>query len=149
MSHASENERVATDVAALDGRNIDQLRAIWRSRFGEPPPLRSGDLLKRCLAERIQTEAFGFDAMLEKELEALVRLYRRKKTVPQPKAQVRRGATLIREYAGQTHRVEALEQGFSWRGQTWKSLSEIAREITGVRWNGPRFFGLRSEPDPR
>ena len=51
----------------------------------------------------------------------------------------------VREYEGVAHRVEATADGFRWQGRAWKSLSQIAREITGVRWNGPRFFGLRAE----
>jgi len=55
----------------------------------------------------------------------------------------RPGTILVREHQDKTHRVEVLEQGFRWEGETYASLSVIARAITGVRWNGPRFFGLR------
>jgi hypothetical protein len=52
------------------------------------------------------------------------------------------GARLMREWRGETHDVRVLEDGFEWRGQRWRSLSAIAREITGTQWSGPRFFGL-------
>jgi hypothetical protein len=146
VAYRYENARVADEVAALAGLNIDDLRSIWRRRFGTPPPLRSGDVMRRCLAEKIQLTAFGGDAELEARLAALVRAHRRGKPPAAARAKVGRGAVLFREYAGETHRVEALEGGFLWRGRTWRSLSEIAREITGSRWNGPRFFGLRVEP---
>jgi len=53
------------------------------------------------------------------------------------------GALLIREFGGEMHRVTVVAGGFSWKGATYTSLSEVARTITGTRWNGPRFFGLR------
>jgi hypothetical protein len=54
----------------------------------------------------------------------------------------------MREHAGTLHRVVVLEDGFSWKGATYRSLSEVARAITGTNWNGPRFFGLRDRPQP-
>jgi hypothetical protein len=59
---------------------------------------------------------------------------------------VKPGARIMREWGGQAHTVIVLEDGFEWRGQRWRSLSVIAREITGVRWSGPRFFGLIDPP---
>ncbi len=137
---------VASELAALPSLNVDQLRARWRSRLGgEPPVIRSGDLLRRLYAERVQTEALGGDAELERQILALVRMYRRGGALTPAHGKVREGAVFVREYEGVTHRVEATAEGFTWQDRTWKSLSQIAREITGVRWNGPRFFGLRAE----
>jgi hypothetical protein len=59
------------------------------------------------------------------------------------------GALLVREHAGVQHRVTVVEAGFAWNGATYKSLSEIARAITGTNWNGPRFFGLRDRTSTR
>ncbi|OSM04177.1 putative bacteriophage-like protein [Magnetofaba australis IT-1] len=59
------------------------------------------------------------------------------------------GARLIREWRGVTHQVVVMEEGFSWQGRTFKSLSPIAREITGTRWSGPRFFGLKTAGAPK
>ena len=58
---------------------------------------------------------------------------------------IKAGSILVREWAGELHRVMALEVGFAWNGDTYRSLSEVARAITGTRWNGPRFFGLDSQ----
>ena len=55
---------------------------------------------------------------------------------------VREGARLVREWNGEEHVVDVLEEGYLWRDKTWTSLSAIAREITGTRWSGPRFFGV-------
>ena len=66
------------------------------------------------------------------------------KSAPLPQASsVRPGTLLVREWDGVLHRVMALDQGFAWNGTSYRSLSEVARAITGTRWNGPRFFGLR------
>ena len=66
------------------------------------------------------------------------------RSAPLPQASsVRPGTLLVREWDGVLHRVMALEQGFAWNGTSYRSLSEVARAITGTRWNGPRFFGLR------
>lgn len=142
----SLDARVASELAALASLNVDQLRQSWRSRFGgEPPAIRSGDLLRRLFAERVQTEAFGGDADLERQIQALVRSYRRGGALTPAHGKVRPGTVLVREHEGVAHRVEATAGGFLWQGRAHKSLSEIARQITGVRWNGPRFFGLRAE----
>ncbi len=138
---------VAAEVEALRGLNIEQLRIVWRRRLRTPPPpLRSGDLMRRTLAERIQLEAFGSDPELDRQIAALVRAYERGKTPGPAKARYRDGTVLTREYDGATHRVEVMADGFGWNGTTYRSLSAIATAITGVRWNGPKFFGLRSQP---
>lgn len=136
---------LADDLAQLETLDLDGLRAEWRRRFGPPPPLRSTDVMRRCLAEKMQMAEVGEDPELERELARLARDYRRGRNVTSSKPSVAAGVVIVREYAGQTHRVEACADGFVWQGRTWKSLSQIAREITGVRWNGPRFFGLREE----
>lgn len=131
-------------VRGLEALNIDGLRDEWRRRFTAPPPsLRAADLLRRCLADRIQTEALGGDAELERKLVALTRAHGRGER-PRPVGPVcRPGTVLLREHDGRSHRVEVVEGGFFYDDKRWKSLSGIARAITGVRWNGPRFFGLR------
>jgi hypothetical protein len=132
------------EVLALNGLNIDQLRTEWRRRFASPPPaLRGPDLMRRALANAIQTESFGRDVELEKRISALVRGQQRGEKVRAPKPMFRPGTLLVREHQGKTHRVEVGDEGFRYEGRTYNSLSVIAREITGVRWNGPRFFGLR------
>ncbi len=65
------------------------------------------------------------------------------------RAELKPGTILTREWDGQVHRVMALDQGFAWNGRTYASLSKVALAITGTRWNGPRFFGLRDKPAER
>lgn len=143
----NHNTDVEAAVMALRDLDLDGLRQNWRSRFGQPPALRSGDLMRRCLAERIQLQAFGRDRELERQLDRLASTFARSGQVSKPKTSLKPGAVLVREHDGVRHQVEVLADGFSWNGRHWKSLSEIARAITGVRWNGPRFFGLRKGGD--
>jgi hypothetical protein len=132
------------EVRALKALNIDQMRTAWRARFGDDPPkLRGHDMMRRALADRMQSEELGRDADVDRRLAALVRAHLRGEKVTQPKPVFRPGTLLSREYQGIMHHVEVVEAGFRWQGKDYRSLSEIARTITGVRWNGPKFFGLR------
>lgn len=131
-------ELIADEVRALERLDLDGLRAEWRRRVGPPPALKSPDLLRRLLAWRIQAEALGgLDA------ETRRRLRRRSNAARGPSLNA--GARIAREWKGVRHDVEVVDDGFVYDGARYDSLSEIARVITGTRWNGPRFFGLRQE----
>lgn len=134
-------------IAALDQMDIKGLRKEWISRFGkDPPPIRSTEFLRLLLAWNLQAEVLGglspetrrrldqlADAHEQNRLDRLLKAERRYKP----------GTTILKSWRGEEHVVMVLEQGFAWRGKNWASLSEIARAITGTRWNGPAFFGLR------
>ena len=125
------------DVRAFEAMDLEALRAEWRRRFGAPPRLRSVDLLRRLLAWRLQADAYG-------DLDADLR--RRLRSTAAPRRidnRIRPGARIAREWQGRRYEVDVVEGGFIHAGARYASLSEIARAITGVRWNGPRFFGLR------
>jgi hypothetical protein len=125
------------DVHALEAMGLDALREQWRARFGAPPGLRSVPLLRHLLAWRIQADAYGdLDTDLRRQLRSTA-------TPRVVDRRVRTGARIAREWQGQRYEVEVVEGGFLHAGARYKSLSEIARAITGTRWNGPRFFGLR------
>ena len=130
-------------VRALAGQSIDELRASWRSLGGAPPRLQSAELLRRLLAERIQIQAFGGDKEIDKRIAALMTAHRNGRALAPARARFKPGTLLVREHGGVSHRVEVLDKGFRWQGETFSNLSEIARRITGTRWNGPAFFGLR------
>jgi hypothetical protein len=137
MSKAKKQAGVRAEVASLHSMTLAELRNLWVARFGAPPKQRSVDLLRRVLAWRIQAEAFGgLDA-------ATVRLLGSERTLVMFAEQP--GTRLARDYAGRRHEVVMLEEGVLYDGETYGSLSEVARVITGQRWNGPRFFGLRRE----
>ena len=127
---------VTEEVRALAGLDLEGVRAEWRKRLGEPPKLRSVDLLRRNLAWRMQAAVFGG---LDDKTLAMIR------GRPAPGPELRSGSLIAREWQGVRHEVEVIDGGFRYNGETYDSLSKIARLITGTRWNGPRFFGLRAK----
>ncbi|MBA3511592.1 DUF2924 domain-containing protein [Sphingomonas sp.] len=130
-------DRVTEEIRALAALGLAGLRDVWRRHgYGEPPKMRSKELLARLLAWKIQADAFGgLDA-------ATIRLLTSDR-LPRPRVLLAPGARLVRQWQGRRHEVDVLEGGFQHNGTTYGSLSEVARAITGTRWNGPRFFGLR------
>ncbi len=133
----SDAANVAKEVHALEGLDLHGLREAWRSRFGPPPALRSPYLLRLALAWRMQAEAHGgLDRNTKDKL-------RKAEAPKQSEPGLSLGMRLVREWQGVRHEVTVVAGGFLHNGKIHKSLSMIARAITGSRWNGPRFFGLR------
>lgn len=133
-------------LASLPTKDLPELKGLWREYFGsEPPAYRKGFMVRR-LAHRIQELAYGeMTPQHHKRLDGLVA----GQTDPTRPSRMREdhfvaGTRLIREWQGTDHEVTVLEDGFSYQGRPYRSLSAIARTITGTRWNGPLFFGLRS-----
>ena len=113
------------------------LLEAWQNIFGRPAPKGlSQNMLRRFLAFEVQAKAQGGLNRSTRVGLTSAKPRRRQSTKLKP------GGRLIREWNGVTHIVEVTEGGFEWRGQSWRSLSVIAREITGAHWSGPRFFGL-------
>ena len=128
------------------------LREEWRRLYRAPPPPRVyRALLELGIAWKIQERAYGgLRTTTRRKLSNLVRtLDQEGDLVPERQRVLRPGARLIREWHGTTHTVLVVEGGFEWQGKTWRSLSAIARAITGVRWSGPRFFGLNQKHPPQ
>lgn len=124
-------------VAQIGAMDLDGLRALWRQRYGAPPPLRSLPIMRLQLAWRVQAEAHGgLDAATRKALA-------RSGAVEPEGKELGRGARLTRGWKGRRIEVVVEDDGFRWDGKLYPSLSATARAITGIRWNGPRFFGLR------
>ena len=142
---AYEDTRLEYEIARLRGLDLPGLQARWRTMFGRRAPAHlPKHLLLRILAYRLQAEVHGdLDAASVRSLDRLAKTGS-DKSAPLPQASsVKPGTLLVREWDGVLHRVMALDQGFAWNGTSYRSLSEVARAITGTRWNGPRFFGLR------
>lgn len=134
MSRPTEIE---AEIEALPGLDLEALREHWCNRIGPAPKLRSTALLRLMLAWRLQAEALGgLDHDTRRKLGG------RGPTVPEGQ-QFGVGAILRRDWQGRKIEVVVERDGFRWEGQTYTSLSAIARAATGTRWNGPRFFGLR------
>jgi hypothetical protein len=126
------------EVATLEGLNLHALREKWRERFGAPPTFRSTEMLRLLLAWRIQAlELGGLDRDTREALS-------RTGPVVAEGQDLGIGATFRRIWNGEDHVVTVVDKGFDWKGRTFKSLSAVATAIAGSRWNGPRFFGLRS-----
>jgi len=143
------SDRLAREIAELEALDSAALRAAWVETFGRPPPKRmSRDMLLRTLAYHIQEQAFGgLSKAARRRLAALADPKDNCLSKPAPSvARPRPGTRLIREWRGQVHQVTVLEKGFDYQGEHCASLSQIARMITGTRWSGPKFFGLREVP---
>ena len=137
---------VDNSVATLETLSKDDLKDRWTKLYGAVPPKRIGrDLLIRGVAYRIQEQAHGGPCRaLKRRLRALVKEFHQTgKVTIADRPPVKPGTRLIREWRGETHEVTVLEDGFIWRGARYRSLSRIARSITGTRWSGPAFFGLK------
>ena len=133
--------RIAKDLAALATMSPAQLKDRWVEIEGPGSPALPVPLVRRLLAQRLQERKFGgLSATVVRELERAGRgeiAPSQRQAIP-----LAPGARLVREWNGQTIAVEVRADGFWWKDQLWRSLSEIAREVTGAHWSGPRFFGL-------
>jgi hypothetical protein len=131
---------IEEEVRALAPLDLEGLRARWRRQFGPPPKLRSVDLLRLMLAWRIQADAQG-------GLDLATRRALRRKTSGMAEGQSHgHGAVLRRIWQGRMIEATVEAEGFRCEGRLYRSLSALALAVTGTRWNGPRFFGLRQEP---
>ena len=134
-------------LAALKSMSVNDLKAEWQALFNAPAPNNSRTFLEGRLAYRIQELTYGGpDKQTRRLLDLLADevegTLTRKAQIVDPRNPVV-GTKLIREWDGTAHTVTVLKDGFDWAGQRYKSLSAVARAITGTRWNGYRFFGLR------
>jgi Protein of unknown function (DUF2924) len=134
-------------LEALSTLTVAELKQSWRSLYESEPPIRIGrELLLRAVAYHMQERASGglkpSTKQLLERLACNVSCGKSLKLSATPTVSV--GTVLIREWQGTTHKVTVLERGVIYRTQQYRSLSEVARLITGSRWSGPLFFGLRS-----
>jgi len=134
-------------IAALQEMTPAALRAEWRRVYRMPAPNISHDLLTRGIAFRIQEKEFGcLPASVERRLLAIANEARTDRAALPPVSTILRpGMQLVRSWHGKTHSVVVTEGGFLWNGSSHTSLSSIAQAITGTKWSGPRFFGLRGK----
>src|SRR6478672_4951558 len=161
MRKKRRNGRVTTETSVEDeivhlhGLDLKGLRARWQSVLQRPAPDHlPRHLLFAIIAYRIQADRFGdldhetrqlLDRTGAKEsgaaMAARLVSFDQKRTEPTP------GTVLVREWDRRLQRVMVTSDGFAWNGQTYDSLSKVAFAITGTKWNGPRFFGLRDKED--
>lgn len=134
-------DKVKTEIATLAAMPLAELQNRWVDVEASASPNLPASLLRRLLAHRLQERRLGgLSATVVRELQRTGRgdaPSSQRQAVP-----LTPGARLVREWNGQTIAVEVREDGFWWKEQSWRSLSEIACEVTGAHWSGPRFFGL-------
>jgi hypothetical protein len=137
---------IETELERIRVMPIVELRALWRAKFKSAPPAAFGpDLLRRSIAYKIQENAYGgLDRPTARLLNQLIAQYAKAPGKIALPRLIKPGAILVREWKGTSHRVTVAEVGFVYQERPYDNLSEIARLITGTRWNGPRFFGLRT-----
>jgi hypothetical protein len=144
-----DESKLSESLAILATLDLTGLRLQWRNVFGGAAPLHlPKPLVARIIAYRLQADAFGdLPDTVRRALEG----FDVQNSVPNGQTRgagtpyrrhIKPGSILVREWNGHLQRVTALEEGFAWEGKTYRSLSTVARAITGGHWNGPRFFGL-------
>jgi len=150
MPNHEANPDIEEELAALAHLPIAQLRERWRTTFRRGPPQAFGpDLLRRRIAYHIQEWAYGgLGPAMQRELDRLIKGAAKTNTgrIELPR-RIKAGSVLIREWKGKSYRAVVMNDGYIYEGESYRTLSEIARLITGTRWNGPRFFGLRKQAE--
>ena len=130
------------DLATLENMNRTSLLELWSKHLdGRPPKRLSSPFLRRILAFEAQTKAYGgLSKTFLKNLDRYIACDGNRKST-----KLKPGGRLLREWNGTTHVVDVVDDGFQWQGEHYRSLSAIARTITGAHWSGPRFFGLNGK----
>ncbi len=147
------DRNVIIEIDDLEQKSRAELRVLWEGEVaGKAPPSLGRDILALGIAYARQERRYGGLARpVAKELDRLLARVLRDDATDAPKSATsplpRTGTILVREWRGTTHQVAVVDEGFLWNGKTHRSLSSIARAITGTNWNGPRFFGMREVKD--
>jgi len=146
-----DREKLDIEIARLRDLDVGELRARWHTVFRRRAPTHlPRHLLFRILVYRLQADRLGdLDAgtlrLLDRsgspaDVGRLAAEFNKRRT------DLKAGTILVREWDGQLQRVTVLADGFAWKEKTYPSLTKVAFALTGTRWNGPRFFGLREKP---
>jgi hypothetical protein len=154
-SRASTKMSLEHEIAHLRGLDLKGLRSRWQSVFQRSAPTHlTRHLLFAVIAYRIQADRFGdLDRKTKQVLDRTVAketgpaMSTRLASFDQKRTELSPGTVLVREWDQRSQRVMVMADGFAWNGQTYDSLTKVALAITGTKWNGPRFFGLRDKED--
>jgi hypothetical protein len=153
---ASTKTSIEDEIAHLRGLDLRGIRSRWQSVFGRPAPTHlTRHLLFAVLAYRLQADRLGdLDHATRQVLDRTVAtkeaepaMAARLASLDQKRTGLTPGTVLVREWDRQSQRVMVMADGFAWNGETYDSLSKVAFAITGTKWNGPRFFGMRDKED--
>ncbi len=139
--------RIDDAVHRLVKLSPTELRSEWQAMMGDAPPDLPPSLLRRVLAYRVQEQAHGgLPAAVQRMIDVLSRDPLAGPVEPEIK--LKPGTRLLRKWNGKLHSVQVVEDGLMFEERRYRSLSHIAREITGAQWSGPRFFGLKKPVHP-
>ena len=137
---------LSLELARLATMKPAELRSRWHEVYRNVAPNISPDLLKRCIAHRLQEKVHGkLPSHIERELDRLNGKVGTSAPIPSRRGPILPGTRFVREWNGKTIAVTKTDSGFEWDNDTYRSLSEIARKVTGAHWSGPRFFGLTAK----
>ncbi len=135
-------EAAEAEIDRVRSLGLDELRSLWRMTFrASPPTAFTKDLVARSICWHIQEQACG--GLDRDTAKLLASLARGDKPGADRSRRLKPGTVFVREYQGERHTVTVMPDGFLWRDSTYKSLTTIARAITGTAWSGPRFFGVQ------
>ncbi|NRA37364.1 MAG: DUF2924 domain-containing protein [Planctomycetes bacterium] len=141
-------QSVLIQLAALEKMTFQQMKAYWIKEFNREPPKYKAKFLRKRLAYYIQEQAYG--GISDHARQRMQDIYeksvqQKNEAAPKKEKRLMRGSVISRQYKGVLYEVKILESGYEFLGKPWRSLSAIARDITGTNWNGPAFFGLRKK----
>jgi hypothetical protein len=141
----TSDQGAASDIAGIAVLSLNSLRAEWGRRWGDPPGYRSQELLARAFAHKLQVDATGdLPAAVQRHISELAQRFMSDRGfAPEVAKTLLPGSSIIREWQGTRHEVAVVTDGFVYQGEKFRSLSRIAAYITGTKWNGPVFFGLK------
>ena len=141
-----KSEKLAKELKDLETQGDDELKNRWRSLYGTKPPQKiHRSFLIAAVAHRMQENALGAlkSAVRRHLMQAANNPATSRLSTDRLSLRPRTGTVLVRDWGGVTHQAQVLEDGILFRSKRYKSLSEVARVITGTRWSGPLFFGLK------
>ncbi len=147
MKHHKDAGSLASELARLPSLDRQELADKWRELYGNEPPHKIGSkFLMHAIAYRLQENVYGgLKPATHRYLTKVAAEASTGQKVSAPPAVIKPGTRLLREWHGTMHEVIIQPNGVSWAGKQYRSLSEAARAITGTRWSGPLFFGLKKE----
>lgn len=139
------------EIARLDDLGLDDLRKLWGRYLGTVPAHHGASLLRRRLGYELQARAHGdLTAEARRRIKRLHQTFKADPGyMPSPGLGLKPGTVLTRTWRGVLHHVAVLDAGLEYRGERFRSLSEVARRITGTRWSGPLFFGLKGAAESK
>ena len=139
---------ITKHLASLPHLSKPALFDLWRQLFKRDPPEIRKDLILRVIGHRLQEQEFGGlrDVNCRRLRQLVTTFEADPNAVISNRPPIKPGTRLVRQWKEQVHVVEVEPEGYEYRGARYENLSEIARLITGTRWSGPAFFGLKAKP---